>query len=441
MILSASFLNRLKPYIMAFWLLGCAVAAQAAPAGPNAASPEGWPRIAVFPIENLSGTPAPLKELGSELLVELRQEGMRLIEPGAVDDFIETHQVRYLGGIDEKTAAILREATGADAVLITTLELYSDVSPPKFSIIARLVSIKDVPEIIWMDSVGIAGDDSPGILGLGLIDDIKVLRGKGLKSIGKSLKHYVTEPPVRKKRVSAKEKREEEPFTLMSLIRSIVTEKRLLTDPSNSRIKPWYLKNPPEKPYTVEDMLQEMKTNGGMFVSRYSPPLWYSSQDTLVDQERTLAIIPFFNRSTRKHAAELQVLHLAKQLVSDGSFRVLELGVIRDRMLNMHVVMKEGISIPNVDLITIALGVDLLLNGEIFDYLDTVGYGSYPKIDFSMQMFDRDNKKILWSSHSHNQGDDGVYFFEYGRIATASALSDRMCRALVLKLVENANEE
>lgn len=414
--------------------------AETAPPAPDNGASGGGPRVAVFSIENLSGTPAPLMELNAELNVVLKRAGVRIIEPARVDSFIENHRVRYLGGIDEKIAAALDEETGADAVLISTLELYNEVSPPKFSMICRLVSLKGVPEIIWMDSVGIAGDDAPGILGLGLIDDLAVLRTKGFKSIGTSLKDYIDEPPVRKKRVSAKAKREERPFTLMDLIKGIRSEKRLLTDPLYSRARAWYLKKPPETPYTVEEMIEEIKDNGGLFLSLYNPLLWYSSQDTLVDKERTIALLPFLDRSTRKHAAELQVLHLAKQLVVDGNFRVLELGVIRDRMLNMHVIMRDGISIPGIDLITISLGVDLLLSGVIFDYLDTIGYGSYPKIDFSIQMFDRDTKKILWSSHSHNQGDDAVYFFEYGRIATAGALADRMCRALVLKLVENANE-
>ena len=391
-------------------------------------------RIAVFPVENLSGTPVPLKELNFELHSVLKRNGMPIIEPATVESFIEGHRVRYLGGIDEITAAALSAETGADAVLISTIELYSDVSPPKFSMVSRMVNLQGVPEIVWMDSVGIAGDDAPGILGLGLIEDLKVLRAKGLGLIGTSLKRYFSDPPVRKQRVSAKAKREEEPFTLKGLMETIKTEKRRLTDPSDLKAK----SSLAEKPYTVEEMLQEIKANGGPFLSRYNPLGWYSSGDLLVEQERTIALIPFFNRSTRKHAAELQVLHLAKQLVTDGSFKVLELGVIRDKLLNMHVIMSDGISIPSLDLVSISLGADLLLNGMVFDYLDTIGYGSYPRIDFSMQMFDRDNKKILWSSHSHNQGNDGVYFFEYGSITTAGALADKMCRALVLKLVENA---
>lgn len=394
--------------------------------GADGSSTLAGMRIAIFPLENLSGTPAPLKELREELTLAAARRKLTIVEPPLIDDFIENQHVRYLGGIDEKTAVLLKEKTGADAVLITTVELYSEVLPPKFSLISRLVRLEGVPEILWMDSVGIAGDDAPGLLGLGLIRDIKELRKKGVTTLAGSLVSAVQKPQFHRKQFPAVAKRDE-PFTVMDLIQGIKKEKPLVTS-----------MRPQPKPETVEELLQRMKASGGLLLSRYAPLDWYSSQDMRAGQERTIAIIPFFNRSTRKHAADLQVLHLAKQLVINGSFRVLELGVIRDKMLSMHVIMNDGISIPSIDLITISLGVDLLLNGLVFDYLDTVGYGSHPKIDFSMQMFERESKKILWSSHSHNTGNDGVYFFDYGRIATAGALADKMCRALVLKLVENA---
>lgn len=438
MISFPNFLNRLPLYILACCLLCGSAGADVAPSASEAAPPEGGMRIAVFPMENLSGTPVPLKELNDELNAVLKRAGVLIIEPAAVESFVESHRVRYLGGIDEITAAVLSAETGADAVLISTVELYSEAFPPKFSLISRMVSLKGVPEIVWMDSVGIAGDDAPGVLGLGLIDDLKVLRGKGVGLIGVSLKRYFSDPPVRKQRVSARARREEDPFTLRELMEGIKAEKRLLTDPSYPRSRSRDTWGEPDGTSIYEDMSPQNKFNGGLFLSRYNPLGWYSSRDLLVEQERTVAIIPFFNRSTRKHAAELQVLHLAKQLVADGSFKILEFGVIRDKLLNMRVIMNDGISIPSLDLVGISLGVDLLLNGVVFDYLDTVGYGSYPRIDFSMQMFDRDNKNILWSSYSHNQGNDGVYFFEYGRVTTAGALADKMCRALVLKLVENA---
>ena len=440
MISFPSCLNRLLPSILFGCLLfGTAEAATLPPAADLAARGTSV-RIAVFPVENLSGTPVPLREITAELHEVLGRAGVLTVEPAAIERFIEGHRLRYLGGIDETTAALLRAETGADAVLISTIELYSEVSPPKFSMISRMVSLKEVPEIVWMESVGIAGDDAPGILGLGLIEDLTLLRGKGVGLIGASLKRHLSAPPVRRERVSARERREEEPFTLKTLVKGITTEKRLLTDPSYSRTGSPDKGEQPDKTVTAADTALKLKPPAGLFKSRFNPLGWYSSRDPLVAQERSIAIIPFFNRSTRKHAAELQVLHLAAQLVTDGNFRVLEFGVIRDKLLSMHVVMSDGISIPGLDLVGISLGVDLLLNGVVFDYLDTVGYGSSPRVDFSMQMFDRDNKKILWSSHSHNQGDDKVYFFDYGRVATAGALADNMCRALVLKLVENAGE-
>ena len=409
-----------------------------APSAPAAASPGAVKRVAVFPVENLSGTPVPLKELNAELNLLLKRSGLPVIESAVVESFVESHRVRYLGGIDETTAAAISAETGADAVLISTVELYSEVSPPKFSLISRMVSLKGTPEIVWMDSVGISGDDAPGILGLGLIDDMKVLRGKGIESIATSLKRYYFDPPLRKQRVSARAKREEEPFTLRDLMDGMKTDKRTLTDPSYSRTRSQDT-GEPDRAFRDEGISPGGKTDGGQMLSRYNPLDWYSSKEELVEQEHTIAIIPFFNRSTRKHAAELLVLHLAAQLVAEGSFRILEFGVIRDKLLSMHVIMSDGISVPGLDLVGISLGVDLLLNGVVFDYLDTVGFGTYPGIDFSMQMFDRDNKNILWSSHSHNQGNDGVYLFDYGRVATAGALADKMCRALVLKLVDNAD--
>lgn len=430
MILSTSCLNSILLAVLVCCFLCGGARAEVA---PHSAEGTGL-QVAVFPIENLSGMPAPLRELNAELTAAVKRHGIRMVDQAMTDEFIEKHQVRYLGGVDEVLADALKNEIGVDAVMVSTLELYVDVAPPKFSLVSRLVRLDDVPEIIWMDSVGIAGDDAPGILELGLIDDLKVLRRRGVETVGESLGRFLEKPPARKKRISARIKRKEEPFTLGELIKGIRSERRLLTEP---QVRSFLADRPLDAQYTVEEMLRDMKSNGA-FLSRYNPDDWYSSRDPLIDQERSVAIIPFYNRSTRKHAAELQALHLAKQLVMNGNFRVLELGVIRDKLLNMHVIMKEGISIPGIDLVSISLDVDLLLSGVVFDYLDTVGYGATPKVDFSMQMFDRDTKKILWSSHSHKQGDEGVYFFEYGRISTAGTLADRMCRALMRKLIESS---
>lgn len=366
-----SFLNSLCLLLFLGVLGGCAVAP--APLRFEAVAPESEWRIAVFPIENLSGVPAPLKDLRSELMAEMHGVGLRPVEANVVDRFMAQHWIRYSGGIDGKDAQALRQETGADAVLITNLELYDETYPPKLAFISRLVITGPNPEIFWMDSVSLTGADAPGILGLGLIEDPRQLRMKALGQLSSSLERFLADPESRARA-------------------------------------------------------------NGLFSGRYAPRFQYKALDVAPETRPTITVIPFFNESTRKHAGEIQVLHFVRELVRVGSFSVLEPGVLREKMLNMRVIMQDGISIPYIDLLANTLNVDYLLTGKVFDYQDVTGGGASPKVDYSVQVIEKGTKKVVWTSSSWNRGDDGVYFYDWGRINTASALAGMMTRALVRDL-------
>ena len=142
-------------------------------------------RVAVLPVENLSGAAAPLKKIRESLTGELKARGFRVLDGNILEEFMAGHRMRHIGGIDGATARALMEQTGAGAVLISSLELYDGTMPPKISLTTRLVSTADPPTVLWMDSAGMAGDDSPGILDLGVIEDPNVLLKK---AIGETLK-------------------------------------------------------------------------------------------------------------------------------------------------------------------------------------------------------------------------------------------------------------
>lgn len=418
-------LPRLRWIVLAAALVVCGLISGCAGGSGMARPPEfnpvvpGWgPMIAVFPIENLSGAPAPLKDLHEELTEILQRAGARIVDNAAVEGFIDRHWVRYVGGVDEKTASELRDETGADAVLITSLELYNDQDTPRIGLMARLVSVDGVPEIIWMDDFAKAGEDAPGLLALGIIKDPVRLRKLALEHLEKSLQDYITNPPVRPQMISAQQLREEKPFTLSTLVEKMKQEPNLLSGRAAVK-RPWY------------------SPVGGLLPSRYNPKKWYSSGDILDQQLRSIAIIPFQNLSTRKRGAEILALYLAKQLVRDGRFKVLDLGVIRDMMLNLRIIMSDGVSNANIDNIANSMAVDLFINGKLFDYLESNMPGQTPKVAFSLQMYERDTRKILWNSRSGNKGDDGVFFFDYGQISTASALTDKMTRSLINSLLDS----
>ena len=331
--------------------------------------------IAVFPVENLSGKPAPLKEMRQALMKNITGPGVGLLDDGKLEGFMARHRVRYTGGIDTETALALKAELGADAVLITSLEQYNENAPPEIAVICRLVSVGDPPLILWMDIRGLAGDDSPGLLGLGLIDDPAVLRAKVLGTLADSLAGHLSGKRERAHRRDGKKRFE---------------PKIVYRAPSLPREKANY----------------------------------------------AVAVTPFFNSSDRKNAGEILVLHLVKDLALAGNFSVIEPGVLRRKLLNFRVIMNEGLSLADEDLIAQSLGADLIFTGEVVQYQDGESSRGRPKVDFFVLAIERSAKKVVWSSESYNQGDDGVYFFDYGKVNTASALASEMTRSLVEKISE-----
>ena len=53
---------------------------------------------------------------------------------------------------DRELARAAREDLGADGVLVTSVEYYDPVFPPRLALETRLVSSGDVPEILWDDA-------------------------------------------------------------------------------------------------------------------------------------------------------------------------------------------------------------------------------------------------------------------------------------------------
>jgi TolB-like protein len=147
--------------------------------------------VAVFPVDNESSARAPLEEIRQSLVQRLKVQGADVLDDVALEQFMAKHRVRYTAGLDTLTSEAFSSEAGVDAVLITSVEAYSETNPPRIALISRLVSTGSRPSVLWADSVGMAGNDSPGILGLGLIEDPKVLRNKATGQLGDSLAGYL----------------------------------------------------------------------------------------------------------------------------------------------------------------------------------------------------------------------------------------------------------
>jgi hypothetical protein len=336
--------------------------------------------IAVMPMENLSGTAVPYKEIVKSLRETLKSRRINIVAESVLETFMERHRVRYTGGLTQGLAKDFLEETGTNAVLFLSLDQYDETDPPKIALSARLVSTGRNTVILWADSAAMAGNDAPGILGIGLIHDSRVLWARAQENIANTLAEYLAGKKSGRgndrKTGSARSGRAARKF----------------------RPKDFFRGAPPE-PAAGREVLK-------------------------------IAVLPFFNESTRRNAGEIMALHFVRRLSESDRFEVVEPGVVRQGLLMSRTIMEGGLSLPQADLLRVMLDVDLVLTGNVFEYEDYSGRSGSPKVNFTARVYDTKIRQVEWASLSYNQGDDGVFFFDVGKVHTAHAMASEMARAL-----------
>jgi hypothetical protein len=367
---STSFLNRLAIAAAVFAALAAGCGHGPALKGPTAQWKDA--PIAVLPVENLSATSAPLKDIRQTFIDKMKARGMDVLPETALEDFMARHRVRYTGGIDAATAAQFKDETGAAAVLITSLELYNTYNPPKVGVASRLVRTGADPGILWIDSASMAGDDHPGLLELGLLEDPKAVTDRVLGILAGSLSAYMSgQPPA-------------------------------------------------------------LEAGAG----RYRPKFYFKSPVLSPDVKYKVAVVPFFNKSERRNAGDIMMLAFIRGLSDVPGMTVMEPGVVRDDLLRLRVVMEEGLTLDTAEVVMNTLGVDLLVMGSVLDYEDYQGVFGMPKVDFTVQVLEKKSMQIVWESKSYNTGDDGVFFFDWHRINTAGQMTSQMVDNVVRMMTE-----
>ena len=347
---------------------------------------------AVWPIENLSANKAPLQQIRNSLVQELQSVGLKVLDDDRMEDFLRKARIRYVGGIDSRSAQELAENLGVAAVFVTSLETWHDRGVPRISLISRLVATGQDPEIAWIDSVGLTGDDQTGLLGLGRVTDPAELTAAANKQLVLSLR--------------------------ATLQGKAPTYRHSVDN---------------EKVYSFNSRSGVANAIPQLFKKTHKPRHFFRSERFDPAQEYRVAMVPFLNINARKDAGKIVALHLIKQLHRHENIRIFEPGVIRDVLLRYRMIMQSGPSLAASDILASdrILGADLIMSGKVFDYQDAIGES---KIDFSTQIFAGKLREVIWTSHSYAGGNDGVYFFDFGKITSAHDLLSPMTHTVVKTL-------
>jgi TolB-like protein len=338
------------------------------------AAPEEAPsrRLALFPVQNLTGATAPVKELTAALRGQLERRGVALVPEEDVHRTLAERRTRYTGGLDRATAAALRAEVGADGVIIPSLEAWLATAPFRFALTTRLVSTDPDPAILWADSFARTGVDAPGLLGMGVVPGVAQLGDQALDQTAASLATAVRKVrpvPACPERGARSPRR--------------VFRSPLLADPNR----------------------------------------------------KTIAVLPFLNGSGRRDAGEVMTVRFLAALVAADTIQVVEPGVVRAEMLTHRLGATGALSLDDARVILELVDADLVLSGTVRTFEEVTGAGGAPSVEVGAWVLDRNTTQLVWSSTSRAIGDDGVYLFGLGRTSTASALACSLAKGAVSHLL------
>lgn len=350
-------------------------AAGTPPAGaaePPAARPLSELRVAVMPIDNLTGRAIPGEPWREEIVRKLRQRGLEVADQEALDQLLAERRVRWVGGIPAELARQLEERLGADAALITHVDLFDDGGPLRFGLTARLVAAEpEGARVLWATGVALAGEESPGLLDLGLIDDPLELTLRGLDELVDGVAGFAASgTPARVPRGAQR------------------------------RFRPRAFHRPPDAARPGGEPLR-------------------------------VAVLPFSNDSTRRQAGEIVGNRFVAALVGVPGLAVVDPGEVRRVLLETRLIQEGGLTYAQADLLREFLGVDLVVTGTVFDLAEPGGVDHPPIVAFSTLAIDARRRQVAWIAYSSATGKDRVYFFGAGEIRSSDRLLDEMIRGVL----------
>jgi TolB-like protein len=332
-----------------------------------ASAAQRFTTVAVFPLENLTGGRLADDEVRRFLVASLTANGVAVLRDEVLEEFMKRHRVRYAAGIDGPTAVSLRTELGVEAVLFASVELSMATAPPKVALIARLVSTAAAPVVLWSADVGLTGDDAPGFFELGIVNDYAVLQARALEGLAGSLIRFVTAGEQRTVKAS----------------------------------------------------------------SRFRPKSAYRRLALETGRRYSVAVVPFIDMSGRRNAGEILAWLFVRHLAGLGPFDVVETGVTRRQFLDARIIMEGGLSVTDAETVAALMEADYVLGGRVMRYDDYEGSGGRARVDFSAVLIERKSRRVVWSSDSYDETDDGVGFLDRETARTAHAMATQMVRVTV----------
>lgn len=240
-------------------------------------------RLAILPIDNLTARVIPADELRAAIAERLAARGIALLGPEPLTAILAARRVRWVGGLTADAGRALWEEQQTNAVLVTSLDMYEDASPPRIGLSARLVGTgPEGARVLWATSFAMAGEERPGLLNLGYVGDPAVLTGRALDRLADEVSAYLRTGAIPR-----------------------------IEHGSQKRFRPRAVHVAPEAPRWGNEPLR-------------------------------VAVLPFSNDSTRRQAGEILAYRYLAALVGIPGVTVVEPGEVRRVLLETRLIQEGG---------------------------------------------------------------------------------------------------
>ena len=131
-------------------------------------------KIALFPFKNFSEERGTLMQIMPMVREELERKGIKVVDETSLNRFLLKKRIRSTAYVMEETAHGIREALGAKAILLGSVNAFFSKNNPEVGLSARLVDTSS-GSILWANHASATGDDFTTLLDLGTIRSVNKL--------------------------------------------------------------------------------------------------------------------------------------------------------------------------------------------------------------------------------------------------------------------------
>lgn len=132
------------------------------------------PAVLVLPFANYTQRNDAPQVLMPHVYRQLTERGITHLSATEIRPILRRHRIRSVGRIGAEAAAILRQETGAEAILVGSFDFYEELSQLEVGLSVRLVDIES-STLLAAASNAATGRDFERLFGLGRIESMEAL--------------------------------------------------------------------------------------------------------------------------------------------------------------------------------------------------------------------------------------------------------------------------